>query len=678
VRYLPSQIPDKHANAIGSLLNEALQKLPQSMHLSVGSMHPNSPTPQPVSMYRQGLTMTSNTVQSDEAQNGSDEQSSGAAATAEVSNSHSGPSVCTVLSVSDLPLRRGLRSIVEDLVSTASRLQLPPHIVDDLSEAVKAGIRAAEEKMSMSLAEAYRPTNVLRWVPLVGSVINWMAPPAVPEYGASFHLKNKELSTAKVTYMGAHGSGGSVSGSSTPLVGRRPDQSGWATPSALPSSSSPLSITNMQTQPNAATGTTPTSTSTSTPTNGNRSESTPSQHTRNITPDGSQTATTAANKPQAAGSASIPPSRILPPVKITLDEADSGFVSVLNTAPKTLQADQRHLLQQGALFKAYFHSEQEEQEQGASASASPHTASVTTLFLFFEPSFYPSAEEAAELGVSANTPVSLLAWCEPDARYIKPDQAVAVEQVSALHLGAPADYFPRQTRREHAFSIITPHVALHLEANDQKTRQDWFLALFALVSQATPQMGAHAYTQMQQQQQGAGAVPSHAMSPPGVTPHSSPDVQLAAARAVLEGGMNFCVYVLDKHDPDVTTKHEVVLWYRPAVRATASTPAQPHSLCWCRRGGALDYSPARSLPLNKTVQICMGKQTRAFRCRAAAAANPAACFSVMVEKMILNLEASSAEDRANWLSCFHAIMSASGKKRVVDHPNESPEAQAQA
>ena len=49
-----------------------------------------------------------------------------------------------------------------------------------------------------------------------------------------------------------------------------------------------------------------------------------------------------------------------------------------------------------------------------------------------------------------------------------------------------------------------------------------------------------------------------------------------------------------------------------------------------------------------------------------------------VAQMILNLETICPDDRANWLSAFHTVMSASGKKRVFDAETEQAQAQAQA
>jgi hypothetical protein len=354
----------------------------------------------------------------------------------------------------------------------------------------------------------------------------------------------------------------------------------------------------------------------------------------------------------------------LPPVKITLDEADKDFVQLLNNAPRALMPEQAALLQRGEVFLAYFPNEPEDSSSSSpgssggsasgSASVSPPSTSVTKLCLFLEPAYHPSVEEALELGVPPHAPVSLLCWCEPHvARYVKTDQAVAVEQVGALHLGA-THLFPRQAVRSNCFSIVTQHVQLHLEADASSKRRDWFLALYTLVSQAPavpssassmssssssasfstspPQHPVHQTPshvqgqgqegfgggphsglnrQQQQQQHQHNSVsppqqqqqqPSHGMSA------ADEDAAVSRARALLEGGMPFVVFVLDKHDSELTTRHEVVLWYRPPQAGGV-----PHSLCWCRRGPTLDFSPARSLPLNRTVQICMGKQTKALK-----------------------------------------------------------------
>jgi len=417
----------------------------------------------------------------------------------------------------------------------------------------------------------------------------------------------------------------------------------------------------------------------------------------------------------------------LPPVKITLDEADKDFVQLLNNAPRALMPEQAALLQRGEVFLAYFPNEPEDSSASpgssgsgsASASVSPPSTSVTKLCLFLEPAYHPSVEEALELGVPPHAPVSLLCWCEPHvARYVKTDQAVAVEQVGALHLGA-THLFPRQAVRSNCFSIVTQHVQLHLEADASSKRRDWFLALYTLVSQAPavpssassmssssssasfstspPQHPVHQTTshiqsqgqegfgggqqtginrQQQQQQQHEHNSVSAAQQQQQQQAHgvsaADEDAAVSRARALLEGGMPFVVFVLDKHDSELTTRHEVVLWYRPPQAGGV-----PHSLCWCRRGPTLDFSPARSLPLNRTVQICMGKQTKALKNAAAHSADPAAAFSVMVEKMILNLCAPSADERARWLSAFHMVMSAAGKKRVFEAETEQQQQQQQ-
>ena len=45
--------------------------------------------------------------------------------------------------------------------------------------------------------------------------------------------------------------------------------------------------------------------------------------------------------------------------------------------------------------------------------------------------------------------------------------------------------------------------------------------------------------------------------------------------------------------------------------------------------------------------------------------------------MILNLEAASPSARASWLSSFHCLMSAAGKKRVFDEAEQQQQMQQQ-
>jgi hypothetical protein len=65
-------------------------------------------------------------------------------------------------------------------------------------------------------------------------------------------------------------------------------------------------------------------------------------------------------------------------------------------------------------------------------------------------------------------------------------------------------------------------------------------------------------------------------------------------------------------------------------------------------------------------QVCLGKQTNAFKSGAAAAAHPNRCLSVLVSKTELNLEAETEEQRTMWLTGFHALMTKAGKKPVFE------------
>ena len=53
------------------------------------------------------------------------------------------------------------------------------------------------------------------------------------------------------------------------------------------------------------------------------------------------------------------------------------------------------------------------------------------------------------------------------------------------------------------------------------------------------------------------------------------------------------------------------------------------------------------------------------------------CVLVFFFQMILNLEAASPSARASWLSSFHCLMSAAGKKRVFDEAEQQQQLQQQ-
>lgn len=55
------------------------------------------------------------------------------------------------------------------------------------------------------------------------------------------------------------------------------------------------------------------------------------------------------------------------------------------------------------------------------------------------------------------------------------------------------------------------------------------------------------------------------------------------------------------------------------------------SLCWCGINEVRSSSPSRTLQLNRTVEICLAKQTKAFNAQGAEEADPDCCFSILVD-----------------------------------------------
>jgi hypothetical protein len=54
--------------------------------------------------------------------------------------------------------------------------------------------------------------------------------------------------------------------------------------------------------------------------------------------------------------------------------------------------------------------------------------------------------------------------------------------------------------------------------------------------------------------------------------------------------------------------------------------------------------------MDKTVQVCVGKQTRVFQFPSALEADVDCCCSILVNQMILNIEAPSKSHRAAFLN----------------------------
>ena len=141
-RFIPSQVPEGHINELVRSLNRKLRSLPSALQHPFPSSPflPLSP-PVAVSMFRPGMT-----VKGEE---------------------------CTIIDVSPYLVTRGLASLWADVKSVAGHLSLPKRVMADVSESVQRGIKEAEKKLDEVTANVYAPTNMVRWLPVVGSVVNY-------------------------------------------------------------------------------------------------------------------------------------------------------------------------------------------------------------------------------------------------------------------------------------------------------------------------------------------------------------------------------------------------------------------------------------------------------------------------------------------------------------------------
>ena len=678
-RFIPSQVPAGHVDSLHHSLNKHLRRLPQWQWHGWPKSATLSVAGEPVvSAFRSAVTVRGET--------------------------------CTVVDVCPALLERGVSGLVSDVKVTAAHLSLPKRVMLDVSESVQRGIKEAERKLDEVTAQQYAPTSLVRWLPVVGSMINWAMPVHGEQHsapGQSFDLRKKELNVVRYEY-GANKAGtGTVRDTPTLPAAAGIDRPTSAMSLTPKGGDAPAQLTNSQPlsstisaaaviqshQPAPVTPNSKTTASTATP-----ASSSPATSSSAGTPNAALTRSVSTPHTSASPSSAVTP-RHKRTISINIDEGEKAILQQpLRPLPDVLA-----FLTQGVVFTSYF-----------PAPDTPPTSSdqaglpflSADLLIFYAPAFRASdgqpSQDATDLGTGP-----VLAWCEPNTRYMSADQCIAVEHIHELYLGRKAGWPGGVGGGERCLSIMTPQVSLWLEADSRGMRDDFFLALYALLQSLHPvrsrkravgpsttttngerattvAVGADGTGSVKSERSGTATPPAASTATAVVTSAPNSDgavdpIELAAARQLLVHGMPFVVYVLDKHDTDVTSRHEVTLWFRPDTGTPSSSPlpsptsaSPPPSdslvghLCWCRRGPVLDYAPSRSLPITSTVQICLGKQTKALRNAAAADSPSDRCFSILCGRMILNLEAGTVDDRQLWLQAFHKLMTAAGKQRVFE------------
>jgi hypothetical protein len=82
--------------------------------------------------------------------------------------------VCTIVQTAPVVADANCAAlIVAEIVDAAAKLELPPEVIQGLSDVVVRGIRDAEERMQSLSVRAYRPNALLSRLPVVGGFFSW-------------------------------------------------------------------------------------------------------------------------------------------------------------------------------------------------------------------------------------------------------------------------------------------------------------------------------------------------------------------------------------------------------------------------------------------------------------------------------------------------------------------------
>ena len=545
----------------------------------------------------------------------------------------SASSPCIVVEICGPALHRGPKLLVEEVQRQSKRLRLPEGVERELSAALKRSISEAESKLKGG-------GGVIRSIPIVGSMFSYFAGKGAKtshsyDIGSSYQQPSAATASAgknKPTQA-------KVAASSAPLKA--------ATPVVAPAQS-----------PSVGTQPAPT-----TPLTGAEEDGVFSRGSSSADGDASRRyEEDALNRSPQLHEAQHGHSD--PHGEAAVSSEDQLFAQLASRNPSELLS----YITEGTVVTVFFPMHAADASDAAATSAIP-------VYLFYDPSS------------------SCLCWCEPGHRYITSEQTLPIAAISELHLGNAAPQFPADAEESRCFSIVSDVITLHCEDEDAARRDELLLALYWLLSQVqrspdppqdddrhSPQPPL-AQSPPQQHKPAQAKQPLHGHQAADVVPLSTPSpaaaptpptfpppagLPLSSALELLESGSDFTVFLVDRANPALTSRHPVVLWWIPD-----STQGKGR-LCWCSRPGGvrgdrvkLEYHPSRSLLLNKEVEVSLGKQTKALCNAGMEDVSAGRCVSILVDKTVLNLAAESEGERDDWLSALHTIMTGAGTRSVT-------------
>ena len=80
---------------------------------------------------------------------------------------------CSVIDVSSVALKLGAANVVALIKKTAARLRLPEKVQKQLEGEILRAISEAQKKTTTRMEDTYRPTSLMRKVPIVGGLFGY-------------------------------------------------------------------------------------------------------------------------------------------------------------------------------------------------------------------------------------------------------------------------------------------------------------------------------------------------------------------------------------------------------------------------------------------------------------------------------------------------------------------------
>jgi len=91
-----------------------------------------------------------------------------------------------------------MKLVLQEIIDTAKSMELPEEVLNALSKSIARGIQEAEKKIEIHNTAVYHPITLARKAPLLGTVLEWVFPPAEKVEPAFGHTFNMSKSTSNL------------------------------------------------------------------------------------------------------------------------------------------------------------------------------------------------------------------------------------------------------------------------------------------------------------------------------------------------------------------------------------------------------------------------------------------------------------------------------------------------